>query len=341
MRLFLRAYLACCLWAFFMAVPQAGALWNGPVTVGAAALPPPNEVGHIMVLMFHGVDQGRARQPYMCTAEAFQEFLRRLYADGFRTLPLGDLMENRVTTPAGYTPVVLTFDDGLPTAFSLREGPLGLGPDPGCAVGLLERFAEAHPDFGRAATFFINGRPQTFAGDGTLAQRLQWLADRGYELGNHTFSHRGLEDAAGEEIQAELGRLEAWLAPLVPGYVMKAVAYPYGQRPPRALRTFMLAGEYQGRPYRYAWALKEGQNGASAAPNHVAFDPLAIPRVRGTDNAVTDLGWYLARYRQVPGLRYISDGDPDVITVPKSLEEQVNRQSLAGKRLAVYDDKEA
>jgi peptidoglycan/xylan/chitin deacetylase (PgdA/CDA1 family) len=320
------------------AEPQEEAVYTVKIESTALGTVRPNEIGHIMIIMFHGLDRNSASEPYMCTVAEFKNFLQRLYDEGFRTISLSDLINNNITTPAGYTPVVLTFDDGLATAFSLTTAEDRLVPVPDCAVDIMDRFAEEHPDFGRAATFFINGRIQTFQGEGTLAERMQYLLDNGYEIGNHTYSHARLLGASAAEIQSEMGRLDQLVRAAAPDFQMTAMAYPYGERPVLELRQYVLDGIYDGMEYHYKWALKEGQNGASAAPNRSNFDPLAVPRVRGTATAPTDLGWYFDYYSQHPGARYISDGNPNVIAIPESAVENLNLDSLGAKDLLVYEE---
>ncbi len=109
-----------------------------------------------------------------------------------------------------------------------------------------------------------------------------------------------------------------------------------GARPPEEIRHFILDGSFEGHEYHYKLALAVGQSGAAAAPNNKKFDPLNIPRVRGSDDAETDLGWTLRFYEESPEYRYVSDGDPNRISVPEEYKDNVNLDSLGDKELYVY-----
>ena len=299
----------------------------------------PYEVGHTMVLMYHGiVDERKPTNEYARTKDEFRSDLQALYDRGYRLLSLRDLMDNNVTTEAGYTPVVLTFDDGLASSFSLMEENGKLVPVPDCGLDILLKFAAEHPDFGMAATFYINGNNNPFQGAGTLAERLQFLIDNGCDVGNHTYSHADLPtlDAAG--IQAELAIVDRMIRESLPGYAPAGVAYPFGHRPQEEdLRPYILSGEHDGWTYTYDFALRVGQSGASTTPNRVTFEPLNLARVTGSQGWDTDLWWFLNRYDEHPEYRYISDGDPETIVVPRDSEANVVMESLGGKQLIIYD----
>jgi len=288
-----------------------------------------------MIVMYHGL--AAADNDYDCTAADFRRDLQTLYDQGFRLLSLHDLMDNNVTTPAGFTPVVLTFDDGRPSAFSLVETENGLVPAPDCAVAVLEDFCGQHPDFGRGASLFVNGSPEPFKGAGTLAERFAYLLDHGYTIENHGFAHAHFAALSAAQIQEEIGKADQLIRNNAPGYTPRAVSYPYGERPLAALRSYVLNGLWEGQAYHYDWGLREGQSGAAGVPNRVGFDPLDIPRVRGTDVTQTDLGWTLRQYQSHPERRYISDGDPATITVPRIYENNVDKGSLDGKELILTD----
>ncbi len=296
----------------------------------------PNVVGNVMVLMYHGLLPKKPHADYMRTINDFKSDLQKLYDGGYRLVSLSDLIENNISVPAGTTPVVLTFDDGLATAFSLVEKDGKLVPKEDCAVDIINKFSENHKDFGRAGIFFVNGNQTVFKGAGTIEQRFKYLVDNGYEIGNHTFSHKQLNKLNSQQLQAEIGKLDFHVDSFLPGYKINAVAYPYGVRPRDNLLGYTISGEYDGRKYNYALGIKEGQTGASAAPNHKKFDPLNFPRVRGSDNAETDLGWQLRYFEKHPELRYISDGFPNRISVPKKYEGNVNMDSIGDKELYVY-----
>ena len=302
----------------------------------------PNEVGEIMILVYHGLHEERPG-PYDRLTADFWNDLQNLYDKGYRLITMEDLINNNITTPRGYTPVVLSFDDGLPSAFSLKELEDGtLTPVPGTAVYIINAFYEMNPDFGRTAIFFINGRQGTFQGAGTMEERFRFLIDHGFEIGNHSYSHANFALLDARQLQREVGLLSQFIQRYFPEYEPLALAYPFGIRPRPNLRHYALAGEYNGIPYSYPWALRVGNTGVPAMPYHINFDPSNVSRVIASDEStyyriVPDLGYLLRRFERYPHLRFISDGDPNTITVPRELVNYVNLHSLEGRTLVVYD----
>ena len=301
----------------------------------------PNEVGKIMILVYHGLHE-ETPGPYDRLTADFRNDLQMLYDQGYRLISMADLVNNNITTPRGYTPVVLSFDDGLPSAFSMIELEDGtLAPKPGTAVYIINEFYEKNPDFGRTAIFFINGRPEPFRGAGTLEERFRYLLDYGFELGNHSYSHANFVRLNAQSLQRDIGRLDQLLRRYAPDFEPLVFAYPFSIRPRRSLMHYILEGEYDGKPYSYAWALRVGNTGSPAVPHHINFDPVNVSRVVASDIStyyyvVPDLGHLLRRFKENPELRFISDGDPNTVTVPRHLKHYVNIYNLGDRELVVY-----
>lgn len=297
----------------------------------------PNEVGDIPIIMYHAVVEGTPPSVYQRNVDDFKKDLQYLYDNNYRLLSMEDYVNNNITIEAGCTPVILTFDDGLSESFSLIEENGVLKPTPNCAVDIINEFVAEHPDFGKAAVFHMNGDNDPFSGAGTLKERLEYLIDNGYEIGSHLYSHIKLKEKNGEEIQMYIGKLEQMVHEVLPEYQFLSLAYPYGIRPVDEFKPLVASGSYENVPYTYAVALREGNSGASSAPNNVKYDPYNLPRLRGSEGEEGDLWWYFKNYyEQYPLMRYISDGDPDTIVVPASREDRVNKDSLNGKELIIY-----
>lgn len=187
----------------------------------------PYEVGQIMVIMYHGVeDRETASDVYHCTVKEFERDLTHFYENGYRLISVEDLASNNITVEAGKTPLIITFDDGLPSSFSLVEENGVLVPTPNCGVDIINRFCEQYPDFGKSAIFYINDSSKAFSGAGTPQERLEYLLDNGYEIGNHTVSHPTLNKLGAEEIQYQVGFLDRCVNQLVPEYKINSIAYP-------------------------------------------------------------------------------------------------------------------
>ncbi|MDR3091016.1 MAG: polysaccharide deacetylase family protein [Clostridiales bacterium] len=297
------------------------------------------EVGQIMVLMYHGLEDADApSNSYRRTLKDFRADLRTLYDEGYRTLSMSDYISDNITTPAGKTPVVLTFDDGLPSCLTLEKGTDGsLAPKADCAVGIMNEFYEAHPDFGRNAIFYVNAHPFD-EGAGTSADGLRYLAENGYEIGNHTFNHDQLDKLSREKLLAEITDVEKLVREALPDYKMTSLSYPFGIRPKEDLRGLIEKGEYDGVSYEYRAAVRVGDSGTASAPNRKDFDPMNLPRVRASDDdpAGTDLGGMFRRFREHPEYRYISDGDPATVALPEEFADNLDEASLGGKTAVLY-----
>jgi len=70
----------------------------------------PNEAGKIMVLMYHNI--GNEEKEWTRTPANFLKDLNTLYEKGYRPISLKEYVTGQITTEQGYTPVVITFDDG-------------------------------------------------------------------------------------------------------------------------------------------------------------------------------------------------------------------------------------
>lgn len=297
----------------------------------------PNEAGRIMIVMFHNFveEYTKGDKQYTTTFDAFEKLLQDLYDSGYRLINLNDYLEGNIDVPAGCIPMVFTFDDGTAGQFNLIEKDGKLVANPRSAVGIMEKFNESHPDFGLKGTFYVNLGNQTFGGEGTLAERLSYLVSKGFEIGNHTYTHINLaETKSADKIQEELGKNQKKMYELIPGYKLKTFSRPYGNISENLIQ-YVIKGSYEGVEYENFAIMKVGAEPAPS-PFSVKFDPMALARVRssGIEPVDQDLEWWLnsmSRERQ-----YISDGNPDTVSVPKSQEEFVNKEKIGGRELVIY-----
>jgi len=230
---------------------------------------------------------------------------------------------------------VFTFDDGTSGQFNLVEENGKLVANRKSAVGIMEEFAKKHPDFGLKGTFYVNLGLKTFDGQGTLEERLQYLIDKGFEIGNNTKTHVKLPEVkSAEKIQEEIGGNQKIIEELIPGYKMISFSLPYGL-PSEGLKSYVAEGEYEGIKYKHEAIVKVGANPAPS-PISKNFEPLALPRVRasGIEPVDADLAWWLNKLTREQ--QYISDGNPDTVTIPKEKEAEIDTEKLEGKELVVY-----
>ena len=296
----------------------------------AGALPA-NELGRVMILEYHRIDQPEER--WTRTPENFRRDLETLYARGYRLQALSALLEGRITVPAGTTPVVLTFDDSSPGQFRYIERNGTLEIDPQSGIGILEAFIREKPDFGRAATFFVlpgASKPnRLFNQPEHEGRKLRWLVEHGYEIGNHTLWHANLGKYDEATVRAQLAEAQVWVQRHVPDYRLRTLALPHGVYPRDV--SWALSGTAKGTTYRHE-AILMVAGGAAPSPYAKAFDPVRLQRIQAVEH---DLRHWLNHFDKNPHDRLVSDGDPSTITVPTGKKDRL-RDSLP-KHLKVVE----
>lgn len=298
----------------------------------------PNEAGQIMVLMYHNIGEEEAE--WVRTPENFKKDLKTLYEKGYRPISLSDYVNNNINVEAGMTPVVITFDDGNQNNFNVIEKDGEKIVDPNCAVGILEEFHKEHPDFPLKATFFLYGS-NPFRQPELIEYKLKYLIEKGFDIGNHTLEHNDMSkinDA--DKIQKVIAEQATYLESFVPGYKVNTYALSYGARPKdKSLYPYLQKGEYDGKSYENIAILNVGWD-PYLSPVDKDFDPYSIHRVRASETKVDGVGLYdwLKVFDQNPDRRYISDGNPNIVTVPKKFEEKVDKNKLGDKELYIYDE---
>lgn len=297
-----------------------------PLTAAQLAQYRPNEMGVVPILEYHGI--GPINNRMNRTAATFRADLERLYREGYRPIGLEDFLSNRIDVPLGKSPVILTFDDARGSQFRyLKDGTI----DPDCAVGILQAFQKTHPDFPVKATFFLLP-VNAFEQPKYVAQKMQALYAMGCELGNHTVTHRALRKLSDEEVQKELATCAAMIQKAVPQAHVDMIALPFGIGPRN--RALLASGEYAGRRYANHAVLLVG---AAPAPSPVStrFDPMRLPRVLALKGTY-GLTYWLDDLRKHPQRRYVSDGDPGTVTVPRALADRLDKGKLNGAHLRLY-----
>jgi peptidoglycan/xylan/chitin deacetylase (PgdA/CDA1 family) len=295
-----------------LATPAAPAPQPAPaaarVTAASARQVGADELGRVPVLMYHRIVE-HPRSVYDRTPADFTAELERLAAEDYVPVTTADLVARRLDLPAGAHPVVLTFDDGDPSAFALT--PQGQ-PAPGTAVRILLDVAAAHPRFRPVASLYVNEHP--FGTDD--ARALRWLTDHGFEIGNHTRRHTNLRTATESAAIAAITEGDKLIRQALPGYVPATLALPYGVHPRREELAL------KGPEYSYEGALLVGA-GPAPSPCSPKFEPGAIPRIRsqasGTDAEYGSTHW-LDELASPSGRRYTADGDPATVSYPRSEE---------------------
>jgi peptidoglycan/xylan/chitin deacetylase (PgdA/CDA1 family) len=295
----------------------------------------PNEAGKIMILMYHVI--GEQEGEWSRTWQNFRQDLEVLYEKGYRLISLRDYLAGQIKVEAGYSPVVITFDDGTQGQFNIIEQDGRKIVDPKCAVGIMEAFYEQHLDFGLEATFYIY-YPVPFRQKDLIGYKLNYLVNKGMDIGNHTYGHANLGSQDVHGIQFQLGRMVAETKAFLPDYEVNSLALPYGANAKEEYREYVYSGSYQQTEYRNDGVLLVGSNPAFS-PVDRRFDARRIPRIRATNDPAinTDMYDWIAYFEENPQQRYVSDGDENKVTVPRQMEDTVDLKRLGGRELRVYD----
>ncbi|WDV44751.1 polysaccharide deacetylase family protein [Clostridiaceae bacterium M8S5] len=300
----------------------------------------PNESGEIMVLMYHSITTGKESE-WARTTENFKKDLKVLYEKGYRPISLTDFVNNNITTPAGYTPVVLTFDDGLQNNLNIIEKDGKKTVDPNCAVGILEAFNKEHPDFPLEATFFVYGS-NPFRQKDLVKYKLNYIVNKGMDIGNHTVSHNDMSKKSNQNVKAiqeYIGKEAQFLESMIDSdYKINTYALCNGARPMKDLQPLLEKGSYKGFEYHNIAILNVGAR-PSVSPIDKNFNPMSIKRVRASETNVGRFGLYayLEMFDKYPQKRFISDGVADIVTVNKKNENKIDKQKIGDKKLYIYE----
>jgi peptidoglycan/xylan/chitin deacetylase (PgdA/CDA1 family) len=291
----------------------------------------PNELGRIMILEYHQIAEPEGR--WTRTPANFRRDLERLRARGYRLVSLGSVLDGALDLPRGTSPVVLTFDDSSPGQFRYLERNGQFEIDPDSAVGILEAFARAHPEFGLKATFYVlpgADQPHRLFGQPEHeGRKLQYLVSRGFEIGNHTLWHANLAKYPEATVRKQLAQAQQWIQRLVPDYTPRTLALPMGAYPKEL--GWAIQGSVDGVAYRHD-AILMVAGGAASSPFSRRFDPYRLPRIQAIES---ELAHWLRYFEQHPQERFVSDGDPGTVTIPKARRGEL--RDLTGRNLRVIE----
>ena len=283
----------------------------------------------MLVLEYHLIEA--PDDTYSRSPESFRADLEWLYENDYYPIRFRDLTSGNLDIPAGKSPVVLTFDDSSENQFRMLEDG---NVDPNSAMGILLDFSEAHPDFPPVATFFVlldvDVPSRVLFGQPEWAdKKLQMIVELGGEVGSHTVSHERLSEVDDARVQWQLAHSAAWLEERIGGdYQVVSLALPLGLYPGN--EALLRSGESEGIAYEYTGAA-EVLGGATVSPYSVEFDPFHIDRAQAVPGYIDNI---YQTFEQQPSLKYISDGDPDIVTVP-------TEETLDPEQQGTFDESKA
>lgn len=300
----------------------------------------PNEVGKIMVLLYHDFEDYRffSSYSYNTTFKKFKSDLEYLYKNNYIPISKNELLTGNFNVPKGKTPVLLTFDDGTKTqvSFNLKDNKLILKENTMAYIFL--EFSKQHPEFPLHGLIFINKNP--FPGDGTVNQRIVETLNLGFDIGNHTWSHKKLNKLTTEKMQEEFGKIQELLNEAKPGYILNVASMPFGIPYGQDTEQFVYKGNYNNISYENRIVFKSGASPIES-PYNIKYRSLRLPRILASsatwrDNTSENIEKWFKYFEDHPEERFVSDGISDTVTIPKELEQEIDKKKLNGKNLVIY-----
>ena len=303
-----------------------------------------NELGNVPIMTYHGIVNttdnkytgGNVdKDGYNRTSKAFLEDLEMYYSKGYRMIRLKDYIDGNIDVELGKSPIILTFDDGNENNFKVikKESDGTLVFDENSAIGVLEKIKKKYPDMNVTATFFLNG--------GLCNQKeynediMKWLIDHGYDIGNHTISHVDFTKIGIDKTKYEVGALYQKLENVIPDKYVNIVALPFGSpyKKTHSNYEYILNGEYDGFEYHTEAALRVGWE-AEVSPFNKNFDKTFLKRIRAYDNNGKEFDIEM-NFKLLEKSRFISDGNKNLITIPKSSESNLSETKI---KVVTYEE---
>lgn len=319
----------------------------------------PDESGAVMVVMYHRFNAGEADNDLNRRPQTFRRDLETMLARGYYPVNALDLVENKMDVPIGKTPIVLTFDDALPSQMRLvtgRDGQPHIDPD--CAAGIMETFHKAHPnDWPLRGTFFVLPREgkgtDPFGQAESVGDKFAYLTKGGYEIANHTSTHSNMRGMTPDKVRWELGTAVADIKQIAPDAQMKTFALPYGKLPRSdAARQALLSGAQGNSSYKHeaiflaAWRpvlspVTKADKKLAQGGTFCLFDTTRLERVKPDPRQAKlpgTLEYWMKYFDANKTLRYISDGNIQFVSVPAARKSAIDpaRIKAQGKTLQVY-----
>lgn len=228
---------------------------------------------------------------YTVTSDEFRSQLAMLRESNFVNISLDEYLslangekKNLDRVPPGSKLCVLTFDDASFGQFDVLGKDSNGKPiiDPDSAVGIMIEFSRAHPDFRLNAAFSIDWSDAPFQQPEWVTYKLNALLDMGFEILNHSMSHKKLGrllPLREKELDAELGKAMEMLESHL-GYrvlTVNKVCYPDGDENPLLWQRLSNIS-YNGRNWRFIAAL-DADGMQARNPNEKGFNRYRIARI--------------------------------------------------------------
>ena len=285
-----------------------------------------DELGKIPIMMYHGIEDIPSDETlytggnvdefgYNRTAEAFRNDLEFYYKSGYRMIRLSDYVKGIIDCEAGYSPIIITFDDGYENNMKINkvnsDGSVDI--DENCAIGILEEMKKKYPDFNVTATFFLT---EKLFRNSNSTTAMKWLIENGYDIGNHTKSHIDLttrdENFAKIDVALQYETLDSIIGP---ENVTHIVALPLGKpndfNDPRA---YSIIDFFLGEKFYHTDSLLRVGWAPEYSPFHKDINIFYLKRVRAYDNNGFEYD-IESTFNDLEKNRFVSDGNIDTITI--------------------------
>ena len=304
-----------------------------------------NELGKVPIMMYHGIKNMKNSETdyvggnvdkdgYTRTAEAFRNDLETYYQKGYRMIKLSDYINGIIDVEYGYSPIILTFDDGNDNNIKVT----GLDDDgnniidKNSAVGILEEFKKKYPDYNVTAIFFVTNN--LFNQSEYDDKIIKWLVDNGYEVGNHTRGHDNFSKIDNSKTQEVVGYMYDKLESIIGNKYSKIVALPFGSpyNKNHDNYKYIINGSYNGVEYQTDAALRVGWE-PEISPFNKDFDKTFLKRCRAYDNNGVDFDIEMT-LRILDKNRYISDGNVDTVVTNNENSDIINNS--ISKKIILY-----
>ncbi len=268
-----------------------------------ASLPeklPPNHDGDIMVLMYH--DLNYYNDWYTRTEGAIKADIINLYNRGYLPISIEEYYYGNINIEEGYTPYVLTFDDGTDSKIRFdTNGKVSRH----CVYSVLMELEKELPKFKSKAAFFINNE-FPFGQRNYISDKLNMLIDSGMIVGNHTLNHVNLYKNP-ELIEKEIGLQKKNLESYIDSnYNVDIFSIPFSVGFDRHEEYNRLRnGYYEGINYHNRIILGGVPNPA-LAPGKFDTGNYIVPRISVPGSDPGRLFYqYLEMYEKYPEKRYV------------------------------------
>lgn len=293
-----------------------------------------NELGKVPIMMYHGIKDMKNsdteytggnvdKDGYTRTSEAFRNDLEYYYNKGYRMIKLSDYIDGKIDVEYGYSPIILTFDDGNANNILVNglddDGNIII--DKNSAVGILEEYKKKYPDYNVTAIFFVTDA--LFNQPEYNDKILKWLVDNGYEVGNHTKGHNNFSKIDKDMTQEVVGYMYNKLDSIIGNKYSHIIALPFGSPYNKTHNNYkyILNGVYNGISYETVSALRVGWE-AEVSPFNKDFDKTFLKRCRAYDNNGVDFDIEM-NFRILDNNRYISDGNINTIVTSSNNENLI------------------